>query len=86
MQLIAWRTVGKNPCDDPPVKITIASREKGTDVWPWIIPLERAVEMFGEAVVEKIREEPVPITLTISVTVNTRPKSAPSESRHTKGT
>ncbi len=69
MQLIAWRTTGKNPSEDPPVTITIAPREKGTDVWPWIIPLKRAVEMFGEEVVDQIRETPAPVSLSLSVTL-----------------
>ena len=63
MDLIAWRTTGKNPCDDPPVKITIAPVEKMTQVYPWIFPLERAVEMFGQGVVDQIGEEPVEIRL-----------------------
>jgi hypothetical protein len=70
MQLIAWRTIGKNPCDDPPVTIIIASREKDTDVFPWRLPVERAVEMFGQDVVDEIRTlddpagpGPVPIYL-----------------------
>ena len=86
MDLIAWRTIGKNPCDDPPVKITIAPRDPGTDVWPWIIPLARAVEMFGQEVVDRVGEEPVEVTLTIAVTANTQPTPAPSESRRTRGT
>lgn len=65
MGLIVWRTIGKNPCVNPPVKIIIASREKGTDVWPWILPLERAVEMFGE-MVDQIGEEPVMVKLALT--------------------
>ena len=84
MDIQAWRTTGKNPCDDPPVKITIAPREKGTEVYPWILPLDRAVEMFGQEVVDQIGEEPVPVDLTISVTANTQPIPAASESRRTK--
>ena len=70
MRLIAWKTIGKNPSGDPPVFITIAPREKGTDVYPWVIPLARAVEMFGQKVVDEIRTlddppgpGPVPIRL-----------------------
>lgn len=66
MQLIAWRTTGKNPCDDPPVTITIAPREKLTWVFPWVLPLERAVEMFGQGVVDQIGEEPVEVVLSLS--------------------
>ena len=65
--LIAWRTIGKNPCDDPPVTIIIASRKKGTDVWPWLLPLERAVEMFGQDRVDLIGEEPVAVELQILI-------------------
>ena len=61
--LIAWRTTGKNPCDDPPVTISIGPRERMTWVFPWIIPLELAVEMFGQGVVDQIGEEPVEIRL-----------------------
>lgn len=67
MQLIAWRTIGKNPCDDPPVKITIAPREKGHDVFPWILPLAKAIEIFGQEVVDEIGEEPVEISLTLAL-------------------
>ena len=67
MQLQAWRTTGKNPCDDPPVKITIAPVEKMTQVYPWVLPLERAVEMFGQGAVDQIGEEPVPVTLSLSL-------------------
>ena len=67
INLIAWRTTGKNPCDDPPVKITIAPVEKGTQVYPWILPLERAVEMFGQSVIDNINDNPVPIKLSMEV-------------------
>ena len=67
IQLIAWRTTGKNPCDDPPVNITIAPVEKMTFVFPWIIPLERAVEMFGQSVIDNINDNPVPIKLSMEV-------------------
>lgn len=66
MQLQSWRTTGKNPCDDPPVKISIAPVEKGTDVWPWILPIARAVEIFGK-VVEQIGEEPVMVKLKLEI-------------------
>lgn len=67
MQLIAWKTVGKNPCDDPPVKISIAVKGLVIGVWPWIIPLARAVEMFGQEVVDQIGEEPVEVILNLSL-------------------
>lgn len=67
MNLQAWRVIGKNPCDDPPVTITIAPVEKMTFVFPWILPLERAVEMFGQDEVVKIGEKPVPIKLNLSI-------------------
>lgn len=67
MQLIAWRTTSKNPYDDPPATITIAPREKMTWVYPWVLPLERSVEMFGQDVVDQIGEEPVPVTLSLTL-------------------
>ena len=67
MQLQAWRTIGKNPCNDPPVKITIAPVDKTTWVFPWVLPLERAVEMFGQEVVDQIGEEPVAVILRLMV-------------------
>jgi len=70
MQLHAWRTIGKNPCDNPPVKITIAPVEKMTQVYPWVLPLEKAVKMFGQEVVDQIGEEPVPVTLNLSFDEN----------------
>lgn len=75
--LVAWRTTGKNPSEDPPVSITIAPREKGSGVWPWIIPLVRAVEMFGQGVVDQIGEEPVPVTLNLSFGRNTSSTPTP---------
>ena len=68
MQLIAWRTISQNPCDDPPVKISIATPTRGTDVWPWVLLLEDARELFGE-VVDQIGEEPVQVSLALSVTL-----------------
>lgn len=67
MQLIAWRTTGKNPCDDPPTTITIAPREKMTGVWPWLLPLARAVEMFGQDRVDLIGEDPVAVELQVLI-------------------
>ena len=59
-----------NPCEDPQVKITIAPQEKGHDVFPWILPLAKAIEIFGQEVVDEIRTlddptgpGPVPIRL-----------------------
>ena len=70
--LIAWRHTGKNPCHNPPhsiapVTITIAPREKLTWVFPWVLPLERAVEIFGQSVIDKIGENPVSIKLSMEV-------------------
>ena len=67
ISLIAWRTTGKNPCDDPPVTITIAPVEKMTQVYPWVLPLEKAVEMFGQERVDMIGEEPVAVELQILI-------------------
>ena len=66
MQLIAWKTIGMNPCDNPPVTITIAPMEKGTEVFPWVLPYSRAEQIFGE-VVHKIGEEPVKVELKIEI-------------------
>jgi len=67
MQLMAWRHTGKNPCVNPPVTITIAPVERDTWVFPWVLPLERAIEMFGQEVVDEIGEEPVRIHLTMEL-------------------
>ena len=77
MQLIAWRTTGKNPCDDPPVKIIIAPVEKMTQVYPWILPLERAVEMFGQEVVGQVGEDPVEVALNLDIGKGTSSKTLP---------
>ena len=66
MNLIVWRTTGKNPCVNPPVHISIASQEPGTDVFPWVLPVERARAMFGN-VVDEIGEVPVEIVLSLII-------------------
>ena len=76
MDLIAWRTTGKNPSDDPPVYISIASKEPGTEVYPWVLPLAQAVEMFGE-VVDQIGEHPVEVSLNLSFDKGTPSKTLP---------
>ena len=72
MKLQVWRTVGKNPCHNPPhglspIYITIAPVEENTWVFPWILPLERAVEMFGQGTVDQIGEEPVLVHLHLMI-------------------
>ena len=79
MRFIAWRHTGKNPCDNPPVTITIAPVEKMTQVYPWVLPLERAVEMFGQWVVDQIGEEPVEVNLHLMIPA-TEDKEAESAS------
>ena len=79
MDLIAWRHTGENPCENPPVTITIAPREKLTWVFPWVLPLERAVEMFGQKVVDQIGEEPVEVNLHLMIPA-TEDKEAESAS------
>ena len=59
MRLHAWRTIGKNPCNDPPITITIAPVEKIPMIYPWVLPLERAIELLGQEVVGQIGVEPV---------------------------
>lgn len=49
----AWRVVGKSPCEDPPVTISIA----GEGLFPWVMTLEKAREIFGP-VVDQITEQP----------------------------
>ena len=66
MRFIAWRHTGKNPCDNPPVTITIAPVEKMTQVYPWVLPYSRAEQIFGE-VVHKIGEEPVLVELKLEI-------------------
>jgi hypothetical protein len=66
MKMQAWSTVGKNPSEDPPTTISIAPVEKMTGVFPWLLPLERAVEIFGPEV-EKIGPEPQEVFLSLTV-------------------
>ena len=72
MQLIAWRSICPNPCDDPQVKITIAPVEKIPMIYPWVLPLERAIELLGQEVVGQIGVEPVVVEFKIN------PKSSES--------
>jgi len=65
MNLIAWRTTIANPCDNSPVFITIAPAERLIGVFPWVLPLDRAVEIFGELAVGLIGEAPVAISLNL---------------------
>jgi len=74
MKLQAWKITGKNPSVNPPVHISIApiwngepSRPQPKDVFPWVLPLYRAVEMFGQEVVDKIGGEPVPVELSLLI-------------------
>lgn len=67
MQLRAWRTICKNPCDDPPVFITIAPVVETAGIWPWVITERSAIEVFGEEVVAQIGEKPVLVTLALSL-------------------
>jgi len=66
ISLIAWRTIGKNPCDAPPVHITIAPITRGTHVYPWVLLMEDAVELFGQEVIDQIDGE-VPRTIELSL-------------------
>ena len=67
MRLHAWRTTIPNPCDDPPVTITVAPVEKVPGIYPWPLPLERAIEMFGQETVDLIGEKPVMINFTLTL-------------------
>ena len=62
MEMRAWRNTVHNPVDDPQVTISLAPVQKFIGVFPWVLPLNVAREIFG-AVVDKITEEPVPIRL-----------------------
>ena len=68
MKLIAWKSTVPNPCDDPQVKICIAPREGGgtRNVYPWVLPIEEARNIFGPIVDEKITNTPVEVTLSMS--------------------
>lgn len=68
MNLIAWRSVCPNPCDDPAVKISIAPAEGGgtRNVFPWVLPIEEARHIFGPIVCDKITETPVEVVLGMS--------------------
>lgn len=67
MQLQVWRTVIHNPCVKSPEYITIAPVEKDTWVFPWVLPLGDAERIFGEEVVERIGEEPVPVKISLDI-------------------
>jgi hypothetical protein len=68
MKLQAWRSIGKNPCDAPPVHISIGALEpeKRLGTVPWVLPLEAARTIFGP-VVDTITEEPVEVTLALTI-------------------
>ncbi len=66
MRLQAWRSLGKNPCDDPPVKISIGPIGRTHGVVPWVLPLAAAQALFGR-MADSITEEPVEITITLQI-------------------
>jgi len=78
IKLQAWRTTGKNPCVDPPVSITISPMGERLTAYrmtldgpvyhtvplvPWVLPLEVAIEMFGQETVGLITKDPQTINL-----------------------
>jgi hypothetical protein len=67
MKLQTWRTVGKNPSVFPPATITIAPVEETTFVFPWVLPLERAIEIFGQGTVDQIGEKPLLVHLHLMI-------------------
>ena len=67
MRLQIWRNTCPNPCDDPKVSITIAPMEKGQNVFPWVLPITRAIEIFGQDDVDKITEMPREVFLTMTL-------------------
>jgi hypothetical protein len=66
MKLIAWRTVGKNPCEDPPVYISISILYDDLRLRALLMPLliEEARAIYGP-VVEQITETPQEIKLSM---------------------
>lgn len=66
MKLQAWRNTLNNPCDAPPVHISIGPLSHGRGVVPWVLPLEAARKIFGP-VVDSITEEPVGISLSLQL-------------------
>jgi hypothetical protein len=67
MKLQAWRTVGKTPCEDPPVYISIGgqrSNGRRSKLIPWVMLLEEARGIFGD-VVDQITETPQEIKLSM---------------------
>ena len=67
MKLYVWRTVGLNPVDDPPVNITIGPIDKESGVWPWVLPVEKAEEIFGKDDIDKIGSAPREVFLTLTL-------------------
>ena len=71
MQLVAWRTIGKNPCDAPPVHISFKVRRRPplSQFWvpPWVMEEGAAIEIFGQEVVDLIGEHPVAVELSLTV-------------------
>lgn len=60
MKIRAWRTIGKNPCENPPVSISIGSAGRSGNpeyFFPWVLSLENARAIFGE-IVDQITETP----------------------------
>jgi len=67
IKVMAWRCTGKNPCDDPPVTISLAPVEKAPGLFPWVMPLGVAQAIFG-SVVDEIGENPSMVLLTLTIT------------------
>ena len=77
MQLIAWKRTGKNPSGEGAVKPQVSFgigpvKTPGVllGFWipPWVMDVEAAVEIFSREVVDQIGEEPVAVSLALSVT------------------
>ena len=82
MQLQVWRHIGKNPCNNPPVKITIAPMgdrlttyrmtlggviPRKVPLVPWVLPIEMAIALFTREIVDLIGEEPVLVELKLEI-------------------
>jgi hypothetical protein len=67
MKLQAWRSTIPNPSDDPLVVISIAPVDKAQNVFPWVLPVKRAEEIFGKHDIDKIGKEAQQVFLTLTV-------------------
>ena len=70
MKVRAWRNTGKNPCENPPVSISIGSAGQSGHpdyFFPWVLSLENARAIFGDKAIGQIGETPVLVSLKMKV-------------------